>query len=344
MTVPATGYPLATERLVLRVMRSADARAFAAYRNDPEVARYQSWDLPFTLDDATRSLAGQDAADDLTLGGWTQLAVEHDGELIGDVCAHVDESGGVAEIGFTLIPGHQGRGYALEAASALVSDLVDRVGVHRVQAELDPANAASQRLLERLGLRHESTTTRSFLCRGEWVDTMRYGATAEELRAWRARRTTPPEAVRLVPVTVDNHRDYGALRTHHSQERFVATMAESFADALFPEVVDGAPLVPRLFGVEADGEPAGFVMLAAVTTAHPEPSLWRLLVDRLHQRRGIGRRALDLVTDLLRAEGAGSLVTSWVDAPGGPRGFYLGYGFTDTGRVDHGEQVGRLVL
>ena len=80
-------------------------------------------------------------------------------------------------------------------------------------------------------------------------------------------------------------------------------MPESFADALVPEIVDGAPVVPWMRGVEADGELAGFVMLAEVTDAHPEPYLWRLFVDRRHQRRGIGDRVLALVVERLRAEG-----------------------------------------
>jgi GNAT superfamily N-acetyltransferase len=121
-------------------------------------------------------------------------------------------------------------------------------------------------------------------------------------------------------------------------------MAQSYADALFPEEVDGAPVVPRLWGVEADGEPAGFVMIAAVTPVHPEPFLWRLLVDRRHQRRGIGRLALDRLCTLLRDEGCETLLTSWVEGPGGPKEFYRRQGFVETGTVLDGEVEARLRL
>ena len=147
-----------------------------------------------------------------------------------------------------------------------------------------------------------------------------------------------------MPLTLENNRGYYALRTHHSQERFVAPMSWSFADALFPEVIDGAPVVPRLYGVEADGEPVAFVMIAEVTAAHPEPYLWRLLVDRRHQRRGVGRRALDLLCDQLRAEGCSSLMTSWVDGPGTPAPFYRRYGFVETGEMLDGETEARFQL
>jgi len=337
-------YPLRTERLVMRVMRITDAASFAAYRNDPDVARYQSWNLPFTEQDALSLLSGQDDRDDVSPGQWTQFAIERDGELVGDVCAHIDNTCGVAEIGFTLACTHQGRGYASEGAQALVRDLVQRVGVGRVRSELDPENIASQRVLENVGLMYEATTRKSFLWRGQWTDSVTYGATAEECRAWADRPHDSPEQVRLVPLTLENNRDYYALRTHHSQERFVASMSWSFADALFPEVIDGAPVVPRLYGVEADGEPVAFMMIAEVTPAHPEPYLWRLLVDRRHQRRGLGRRALDLLCDKLRAEGCTTLVTSWVPGPGTPAPFYRKYGFLETGEMVDGETLVRLQM
>jgi RimJ/RimL family protein N-acetyltransferase len=337
-------YPRRTARLTLRLMRSSDAEAHTAYRNDPEVAKHQLWELPYPVEKAVASFAEQDDRDDIVPGEWTTLAVELDGTLIGDVVTNVDPTGGVAEIGFTLARRFQGHGYATEAASTLVEDLVERVGVGRVYGELDPVNVASQRVLENAGLVFEAVTRRSFLWRGEWTDNMHYGATAEEYRAWRDRPTAPPDVVRLVPVTEDNYRAYGALATHHSQQRFVAPMLQSYADALFPEVVDGAPVVPRLRGIEADGEPAGFLMLAEATPAHAEPFLWRLLVDRMHQGRGIGRTALGLLVAGLRDEGHRSLMTSWQEGPGGPQPFYSGLGFTGTGERHDGEVVARLDL
>ena len=173
---------------------------------------------------------------------------------------------------------------------------------------------------------------------------MTYGATAEEWRAWADRPREPPDQLRLLPLTLANNRDYYALRTHHSQERFVSPMSWSFADALFPEIIDGAPVVPRLYGVEADGEPVAFVMIAEVTPAHPEPYLWRLLVDRSHQRRGVGRGALGLLCDQLRDEGCSTLLTSWVPGPGTPAPFYRNYGFVETGEMVDGETLVRLQL
>jgi GNAT superfamily N-acetyltransferase len=134
------------------------------------------------------------------------------------------------------------------------------------------------------------------------------------------------------------------LATHKTQEQFVAPMCGSFADALFPEMVDGAPLLPWMRAVVADDVLVGFVMLALRTEHHPDPFLWRLLVDRLHQRRGIGGRILDLVSDECRRMGDENLVTSWVEGKGSPRPFYLAHGFEPTGRIVDGETEGRKRL
>jgi GNAT superfamily N-acetyltransferase len=110
-------------------------------------------------------------------------------------------------------------------------------------------------------------------------------------------------------------------------------MARSYADALFPEVVNGAPAVPWLRAVQADGELVGFVMLALRTEHHPEPYLWRLLIDRRHQRRGIGRIVLELVAAECTSRGDATLVTSWTEGKGSPGPFYLQNGFEPTGNL-----------
>ena len=85
-------------------------------------------------------------------------------------------------------------------------------------------------------------------------------------------------------------------------------------------------------------------MLANTSDAHPEPYLWRLLVDRLHQRRGIGRRVLDLVVEQCREWGANTLMTSWNPERGTPEPFYLAYGFEPTGNVVDDEIEARLTF
>ncbi|GMU44001.1 MAG: GNAT family N-acetyltransferase [Xanthomonadales bacterium] len=69
------------------------------------------------------------------------------------------------DLGYALLQEHWGRGYALEAAQACVALARERFGLARLVAIVDPQNAASIRLLCRLGMRHEDT--RAFAPRGE---------------------------------------------------------------------------------------------------------------------------------------------------------------------------------
>lgn len=179
-------YPLRTERLVLRPFRAGDVDTILAYRNDPQVSALQDWDLPVTRESVERQVAR--TWEDLAPGDSRNIGIEVDGELVGDLYVGLDEHSsppdhGVAEIGFTLRTEHQGKGYASEAAAAVVADLIGRLGVHRVAAQLSPENTASMRVLERLGMMRESLAPKSFWWRGQWDDNLVYAMSADQWRA-----------------------------------------------------------------------------------------------------------------------------------------------------------------
>ena len=332
-------YPMRTERLTLRFPRVDDAEVLTAYRNDPEVAALQDWELPYPGERAHDLVARHEDVTDLRPGGRHQVMIEHEGQVVGDLFVGLHEQGGVADLGFTLVGAAQGRGIAHEAASAVIDDLVERLSVHRVVAELSTENLASARLLERLGMTFEAHTRRSFWWRGGWDDNLYYSMTGEEWRSWRDRTRTPPSDVRLVEITDDTFRTWTRIDVHHTQRRFVATVEESFVDALFHGNRYGVPLLPEFRGIEADGEPVGFVMWSE---AEPRPYLWRFLVDRRHQGRGVGRRAFDLWVRAMREHGHADAETSWVQARGGPEPFHLACGWVPTGEYDDGEALARL--
>lgn len=142
--------PLVTERLTLRLMEAADAPALAAYRNDPEVAALQGWEVPFALADAKRFVAETHALGWPVAGDWQQVALDLDGTMVGDLGVHRTADGRVATLGYTLARSAQGRGLATEAVTAMLG-LLRSEGVERVDAATDPENHASARLLLRAG-------------------------------------------------------------------------------------------------------------------------------------------------------------------------------------------------
>jgi RimJ/RimL family protein N-acetyltransferase len=178
---------LTTERLVLRPFAAADAPAFAAYRSDPEVARYQGWEAPFSLAHAEEFVREVGVLDP-TAPGWYQFAVEADGVLVGDVGVGLHENRMQAEIGYTLATAYQGRGYATEAVRRVLTYLFEVRGLHHVSAECDARNERSARLLARLGFRQEGHRVRSTWAKGEWTDDLLFGLLATEWRAAAAAR------------------------------------------------------------------------------------------------------------------------------------------------------------
>jgi RimJ/RimL family protein N-acetyltransferase len=164
---------LLSERLILRRFRRSDIAAFAGYRTDPGVARFQGWDAPYSLQQAEQFVRELEAADPDTPGAWFQFAVasRQDDALLGDCGTGVrrDDPRQV-EIGFTIAPGHQGNGYAIEAVGRLLGYWFGDRGKHRVTAVCDARNIASARVLRRCGFRREGQLRQSTWAKGEWTD------------------------------------------------------------------------------------------------------------------------------------------------------------------------------
>ncbi|MCO6501877.1 MAG: N-acetyltransferase [Acidimicrobiales bacterium] len=337
--------PIHTDRLVIRAFEPADLGTFHSRRNDPRVARWQDWEFPFPMERAREAIHSIIALGKPTVGEWWNATVTlPDGPPVGDLGVSLSWEGRTAEVGYSFDPEHWGQGYATEALSALVAYLFDDLDVTRVFGMLDPANVASARLLERTGFLYEGRTKSSYWKAGEVSDDVIYGMTRSDWEEWVDRPRDLPEKVELVEVTEHNFADVARLRTHHTQESFVAPMLWSFADALFPGEEDGLPVIPWMRAVEADGVLAGFVMVAVENEKQPDAYLWRLLVDRLQQRRGLGKRIMELLIDECRQRGVPGILTSWVEGAGSPRPFYESLGFVATGNIVESETEARLDL
>lgn len=180
--------PIHTSRLVLRHLRGPDLETFLAYRNDPAVARYQSWES-FNRAEATAFIARQGLQEPARPGQWLQIAIalRETDALIGDCALKVNrDDPRQATIGITVSRPSQGQGFATEALAALLDDLFLKLQLHRVVADTDPENDASWRLLERLGMRREAHLRQSLWFKGRWTDEYLYAVLEEE---WARHRT-----------------------------------------------------------------------------------------------------------------------------------------------------------
>ena len=84
------------------------------------------------------------------------------------------------EIGYSLVPSERGKGYGTEATQLMVDYLFLSKDTMRIQAQTDPRNVASHKLLEKVGFMKEGTLRKSFFMRGEWRDSYIYSILREE--------------------------------------------------------------------------------------------------------------------------------------------------------------------
>ena len=143
--------------------------------------------------------------------------------------------------------------------------------------------------------------------------------------------------VTLREITAETVRAVCDLAVRDDQRCFVAPNGTSIAEAHFSEHA-------WFRAVHAGDEPVGFLMLYD-DPEKPEYFLWRFMIDRRHQGKGYGKRAMALLIDHVRTRPkATALLTSAVMQPGTPQPFYEALGFVATGEVDDGEAVLRLSL
>jgi len=193
MTLDWDFHPLRGERVTLDLLRPDDLDDLAALQGDPEVCRYLLYDAR-SREQVAEILERDAAATCLAAkGDYLQPAIRSEtGRFVGTMYFELHSvEDRTAEIGWILAPHAQGHGYATEAARLLLALAFDELGLHRVQAELDPRNTASVRMCERLGMRHEGHFVEHMWLKGEWTDTGHYALLEREWQAARGSEIPP---------------------------------------------------------------------------------------------------------------------------------------------------------
>jgi RimJ/RimL family protein N-acetyltransferase len=167
---------LITARLKLRPLTERDIPAHYAVFSDPEVARYWSrepWSDIAQAEESVKAIMAA-AAD----GSEARFGIEllSTGELIGNVgLHHFFEQNRRCEIGYALASRYWGQGMATEALRAAIRHGFDALDLNRIEADIDPRNIGSARVLEKLGFRKEGYMPERWIVFGEFADTVNYG-------------------------------------------------------------------------------------------------------------------------------------------------------------------------
>ncbi|MEO8684541.1 MAG: GNAT family protein [Devosia sp.] len=187
-------YPVLTERLLLRPFERGDVDAVFAYRRREDVAKYL-FDVALSREEcalAVQQRTGQVALE--TTDDKIILAVEErEGrQLIGEVSLiWRSVEARQCELGWIFNPEQHGKGFATEAARALLDLAFGPGDMHRVMARCDARNLASSRLMERLGMRREAHFREHAIVKGEWDEEFIYAILRRE---WLGRPGVTPRA------------------------------------------------------------------------------------------------------------------------------------------------------
>jgi RimJ/RimL family protein N-acetyltransferase len=142
---------LTTERLVLRPVTAQDQAALLAHWTEPDLRRFLFDGATLTAAEVTETI--QDSARDFAAGGYGVWLIreEHGTRLVGTAGLRPLEELGL-EIFYSLAPGSWGKGYATEAARAVMEHALGPLGLPEVLAEVDEGNVASVAVVKRLGM------------------------------------------------------------------------------------------------------------------------------------------------------------------------------------------------
>ena len=172
-----------TDRLILRQFTMDDAEPmFHNWANDPEVNRHMTWPVHETVE-VTRELLKRWTAsyEQPDFYNWAIVIKDNGPEPIGNIsAAHIKEKTRCAYIGYCMSRAHWGKGIMTEALTAVIDFFFDEVGINRVEAEHDPNNPASGRVMEKSGMTFEGTSRQAGFSNQGIIDVSRWAILRED--------------------------------------------------------------------------------------------------------------------------------------------------------------------
>jgi ribosomal-protein-alanine N-acetyltransferase len=163
-------------------MKDSDLEDFLQYRSNPEITRYQGYDI-ISREQAIEFIAQQKEKEFGIPGEWVQYTIESraSGRLIGDCAIHLQkEEPLIAELGITISDLYQRQGYAKEAMQGLMKFLFREKKIQRIVETVDTENEASIRLLKSLSFRQEAHHINNIFFKGKWGSEFQFGMLESE--------------------------------------------------------------------------------------------------------------------------------------------------------------------
>ncbi|EEW2161033.1 GNAT family N-acetyltransferase [Escherichia coli] len=149
---------LETPRLKLEPFNNSHYAGLRIMDGDSGVMRYITGGVVKTPEETREGIRRIQARWNKYKFSWWAIKEKASGVIVGAAClqhlANVD--GAPFEIGWRLIPEHNGKGYATEAAKAIIEDAAERLGATYLVAVADPENIPSQRVMQRLGMTYKA--------------------------------------------------------------------------------------------------------------------------------------------------------------------------------------------
>jgi RimJ/RimL family protein N-acetyltransferase/ribosomal protein S18 acetylase RimI-like enzyme len=349
---------LAGGRFTLRPFRALDAEDVFAYASDDEFLRYLPIPKPYTRESATQFLARQAARDPGQRVDW---AIDVAGRACGGVNIRFVVERRVGEIGYAVARSCWGQGLATDASRLVVGSAFRTYPeLFRVRATADARNAASIRVMEKLGMRREGLLRSERPCRGELTDQVVYGVLRSEWRGAggaipRAPAPAPPPGPAGPPRTEPTHRAWRApaFEIRRASAADAAAIAAAHRDSI-------RSIGPRHYPAETVSEWAAGVAPSLYTAAMEQGEAFFVAIDESDgpgrvlgfsthrkdgdghgttvyvrgdaERRGVGSALFRAAEADARAAGAASLD---IDASLAAVEFYKKQGFVETGRGEH---------
>lgn len=174
-----TKLTLSSERILIRNLTESDLDDFLSYRSDPEVTKFQNFDV-YDRDKATEFILSQKDKAFGIEGEWLQLGIIllSEKKLVGD-CA-VKITGDSSEIGCTISREYQKKGIAKETVLLLMKYLIDECNIQKIVETTDEENIASQKLLESIGYKKDGLLINNCFIKGKWCNDIQYSMTKED--------------------------------------------------------------------------------------------------------------------------------------------------------------------